>query len=48
MNEIKKKVWAASEIEYVLVEAKDIITSSIIEDGLVDDNYEGELDVLDF
>lgn len=44
MNEIKKKVWAASEIEYVLVETKDIITSSIIEE----DDYEGELDVLIF
>lgn len=42
MNENKKKVWVASEIEYVLLETKDIITSSVIEE----DDYEGELDII--
>ena len=44
MNENKKKAWIASEAECVLLETKDIITSSIIEE----DDYEGELDVLIF
>ena len=42
MNDNKKKIWVASEIEYVLLETNDIITSSVIEE----DDYEGELDII--
>ena len=48
MNENKKKAWIASEAECVLLETKEIITSSIIEDDLIGNDYEGELDVLIF
>ena len=44
MNENQKKAWQEAEINFVLVETKDIITSSVIEE----DDYEGELDVLIF
>ena len=42
MKKNQKKAWTESKIEYVLLETKDIITSSVIEE----DDYEGELDVI--
>ena len=46
MNKNQKKVWEEAELKLVLLGTNDIITSSIIEDDLIGDDYEGELDII--
>ena len=46
MNKNQKKVWEEAELKLVLLGANDIITSSIIEDDIIGDDYEGELDII--